>query len=111
MLENDARVSSSNSTQLMSTQRPDNRAFNELRPLSVRFGVINGANGSAEVAFGGTSVVASVHGPVGAKGRHEQIDRTTIKVTVESFSSAPSKSAGSFFVIVNKRAFDNFIPF
>lgn len=74
------------------SQRVDNRAFNELRPLSVRFGVLKTADGSAEVSFGGSSVVASVHGPVGVKGRLEEIDRSAVKVTVESFSSAPSKS-------------------
>lgn len=74
------------------SSRTDNRALNQLRPLSVRFGVIKSADGSAEVSVGGTSVVASVHGPVGTKGRLEQIDRTTIKVAVESFSSAPSRA-------------------
>lgn len=71
--------------------RPDKRSSNQIRPISIRLGVIDTADGSAEFALGETRVLASVHGPVGAKGRLEQIDRTTVKVSVESFSSAPSK--------------------
>ena len=72
--------------------RKDNRLLNQMRPVSLKIGVIKSADGSAELALGNTKVLATVHGPVGIKSRHEQIDRTTLKVTVESFNSAPSKT-------------------
>lgn len=70
--------------------RRDNRSFHKIRDISVKLGVISSADGSAEFALGHTKVLAAVHGPVAAKARHEQIDRSTLKVTVESFNSAPS---------------------
>lgn len=72
--------------------RRDNRPFNKLRPISVKVGVIESADGSAEFSLGNTKVLATVHGPVAAKSRFEQIDRATLKVTVESYDSAPSKT-------------------
>lgn len=70
--------------------RRDNRAFDQIRPVSVKLGVLENADGSADFSQGHTRVIASVHGPVAAKSRYEQIDRATIKVTVESYNSAPS---------------------
>ena len=70
--------------------RKDNRPSNKLRPISVKLGVINSADGSAEFSLGESKVLAVVHGPVATKSRFEQIDRTTLKVTVESYDSAPS---------------------
>lgn len=70
--------------------RLNSRSLTKLRPISVKFGLISSADGSAEFSLGNTRVLAAVHGPVAAKSRHEQIDRSTLKVTVESFNSAPS---------------------
>lgn len=73
--------------------RKDNRLSTQIRPISVKIGVIQSADGSAEFSLGNTKVLATIHGPVGVKTRHEHIDRTTLKVIVESFNSAPSKLA------------------
>lgn len=70
--------------------RQDNRLFTQIRPISLKLGVMGSADGSAEFSQGNTKVLATVLGPVGVKTRHEHIDRTTLKVTVESFNSAPS---------------------
>lgn len=79
--------------------RKDSRSPCDLRPISVKIGVINSADGSAEFGLGQTKVLAVVHGPVATKSRFEQIDRTTLKVTVESFDSAPSKLKTNIFYI------------
>ena len=76
--------------------RRDNRPLTDLRPISVKLGIINSADGSAEFSLGESKVLAVVHGPVATKGRFEQIDRTTLKVIVESFDSAPSKHILSY---------------
>ena len=80
--------------------RKDNRPSNKLRPITVKLGVINSADGSAEFALGKSKVLVVVHGPVATKSRYEQIDRTTLKVTVESYDSAPSKFKGINLVLI-----------
>ena len=71
--------------------RRDNRPLNQIRPISLKLGTISSADGSAEFGLGNTKVLATVHGPVAAKTRFEQMDRSTLLVTVECFDSAPSK--------------------
>ena len=70
--------------------RRNNRPYDQIRPVSVKLGVLENADGSVDFSQGHTRVIASVHGPVGAKSRYEQIDRATVKVIVESYNSAPS---------------------
>lgn len=70
--------------------RGDGRDRLQIRPVSVRLGVLKNADGSALFECGETRVLAAVHGPVAAKGRLEQIDRATVTVTVESLDLAPS---------------------
>ena len=72
--------------------RLNNRPLNKIRPISVKVDVIESADGSAEFNLGNTKVLATVHGPVSAKSRFEQIDRATLKITVESYDSAPSRT-------------------
>lgn len=74
----------------MEGSRLDNRAFDQIRPVSLKLGTIESADGSAEFGLGNTQVLATVHGPVAAKTRFEQMDRSTLVVKVESFNSAPS---------------------
>ena len=62
--------------------RQDNRLLTQIRPISVKLGIIESADGSAEFSLGNTKVLAVVHGPVAAKSRFEQIDRATLKITV-----------------------------
>ena len=70
--------------------RCENRPNDKIRPISVKVGVIESADGSAEFSLGNTRVLAVVHGPVAAKSRLEQIDRATLKVSVESLDTPPS---------------------
>jgi exosome complex component RRP41 len=44
-------------------ERPDGRAFNELRPLKIEAGVLERADGSAYLEIGGNKVLAAVYGP------------------------------------------------
>jgi exosome complex component RRP41 len=48
---------------MSSTGRMDGRKANELRPITMKVGVIPNANGSAMVAMGKTIAVAAVYGP------------------------------------------------
>jgi len=43
--------------------RPDGRKADEIRPLSMRVGVIKNADGSAEIRLGGNWIIAAVYGP------------------------------------------------
>lgn len=53
--------------------RSDGRALDELRPMKMRVGVIKRADGSAEVEFGQTRVVAAVYGPRPIHPKHQEI--------------------------------------
>lgn len=44
-------------------KRMDDRKLEQLRPIEMKVGIINRANGSASVKFGNTHAVASVFGP------------------------------------------------
>jgi exosome complex component RRP41 len=46
-----------------SSERPDGRAYNELRPLKIEAGVLERADGSAYLEFGDNKVLAAVYGP------------------------------------------------
>jgi exosome complex component RRP41 len=46
-----------------SSERPDGRAHNELRPLKIEAGVLERADGSAYLEFGDNKVLAAVYGP------------------------------------------------
>ncbi len=43
--------------------RADGRAYNELRPIKIKAGVLKRADGSAYVEVGGNKILASVYGP------------------------------------------------
>ena len=53
--------------------RSDGRALDELRPVKMKVGVIKRADGSAEVEFGLTKVVAAVYGPRPIHPKHQEI--------------------------------------
>lgn len=46
-----------------SKEREDGRAFNEIRPIKIETGVLERADGSAYLEFGGNKILASVYGP------------------------------------------------
>jgi exosome complex component RRP41 len=78
-------------------KRADGRAPEELRPVSMRLDVVNRANGSAEVSFGKTTAVASVHGPRTLFPRFMQESDTGIirtRYNMAPFSVVDRKSPG-----------------
>ncbi len=50
-------------TNLGAKSREDGRAFDELRPLKIEAGVLERADGSAYLEFGGNKVLVAVYGP------------------------------------------------
>ncbi|MDP1553646.1 MAG: exosome complex exonuclease Rrp41 [Methanobacteriaceae archaeon] len=50
-------------TNLGTKSRDDGRAFDELRPLTIEAGVLERADGSAYLEFGGNKVLVAVYGP------------------------------------------------
>jgi len=53
-------------------RRIDGRAVDELRPIKIEAGVLNRADGSAYLEWGGNKVLAAVYGPREAHPRHRQ---------------------------------------
>jgi exosome complex component RRP41 len=51
------------STGIETSERADGRAFDELRPIKIEAGVLNRADGSAYLEFGGNKILAAVYGP------------------------------------------------
>lgn len=65
---------------IVKDKRADGRALDELRPLKMKVGVINKANGSAYVEFGTTKAIAAVYGPKEIHPKHlEDSQRSVIK--------------------------------
>ena len=52
--------------------RNDGRKFNELRPIRIEVGVLNRADGSAYIEWGGNKVLVAVYGPREAFPKHTQ---------------------------------------
>jgi exosome complex component RRP41 len=52
--------------------RIDGRKFNELRPIRIEVGVLNRADGSAYIEWGGNKVLVAVYGPREAFPKHTQ---------------------------------------
>ncbi|MCX8184359.1 MAG: exosome complex exonuclease Rrp41 [Sulfolobales archaeon] len=75
--------------------RHDGRRPDELRPVRISIGVLNKASGSALVEYGGTKVLAAVHGPREISQRHILLpDRAIIRCRYHmlSFSTHERKS-------------------
>jgi len=63
-------------------KREDGRKADELRPVTIKVGVIPNANGSAMVAMGKTVAVAAVYGPRYLYPKFKQLyDRGILKTT------------------------------
>jgi len=80
--------------------RHDGRRYDELRPISMKVGVLENADGSAFVEYGRTRVIAAVYGPKEAHPRHIALpDRAVIRCryhmapfsTTERKSPAPTR--------------------
>ncbi|RLJ09096.1 MAG: exosome complex exonuclease Rrp41 [Candidatus Aenigmatarchaeota archaeon] len=68
-------------------KRIDGRKEDELRPIVMKAGVIEQADGSAFVKFGNTSAIAAVYGPRSLHPKHLQIPDKALLRTV--YSMAP----------------------
>jgi len=62
----------------MSNKRPDNREYNEIRPIKGEVGVLKNADGSAIFELGNTKVIAAVYGPRQHHPKHEASQETGI---------------------------------
>ncbi len=52
--------------------RIDGRKYNELRPIKIEVGVLNRADGSAYIEWGGNKIIVAVYGPREAFPKHTQ---------------------------------------
>lgn len=58
--------------------RPDGRKLDEIRPLKIKAGVVDRADGSAYVEFGTTKVISAVYGPKKVHPRHMENSKKAI---------------------------------
>ena len=78
-------------------KRLDGRTPEELRPIQMKLDVVSRANGSAQVSFGNTTAIASVHGPRALFPRFMQESDTGIirtRYNMAPFSVVDRKSPG-----------------
>lgn len=78
-------------------KRVDGRKMDELRPLSIKVGVLPNADGSAYLEWGQNKVFAAVHGPREALPKHTQNPyKANVKVTyrMTTFSVPDRKRPG-----------------
>ncbi len=60
--------------------RHDGRKFNELRPVTMKVGVLENADGSAYIEFGKNKIMAAVYGPREVHPKHMSVpDRSVLR--------------------------------
>jgi exosome complex component RRP41 len=77
--------------------RLDGRTPNELRPIKIKVGVLNRADGSCYFEFGGNKVIAAVYGPREVHPRHMQKSTSAVvryRYNMASFSVEERKRPG-----------------
>lgn len=77
--------------------RLDGRKPDELRPIKIKVGVLNRADGSCYFEFGGNKVIAAVYGPREVHPRHMQKSTSAVvryKYNMASFSVEDRKRPG-----------------
>jgi exosome complex component RRP41 len=82
---------------LVKGKRLDGRAFDELRPFKIKSGVIKQADGSCELEFGETKVIAGVYGPKKVLPKHlERSNRAILQVyySMAAFSTSERNRPG-----------------
>lgn len=82
---------------IVNGKRIDGRSPEELRPIEMRLDVVSRANGSAEVKFGNTMVIASAYGPRALYPKYLQEVQTGIlrcRYNMAPFSVDERKSPG-----------------
>jgi len=78
-------------------KRLDGRQFNELRPIKIDVGVVNRADGSAYIEWGGNKILAAVYGPREVHPRYLQDSTRAIvqcKYNMAAFSVSDRKRPG-----------------
>ncbi|MCD6381757.1 MAG: exosome complex exonuclease Rrp41 [Candidatus Aenigmarchaeota archaeon] len=92
-------------------KRLDGRLPNEMRPVTVKAGILRNADGSALFAFGKTIVVAGVYGPKPVHPRHlEDPERAILRTiysmapfsTEERIRPGPSRRSTEISMVVRK---------
>ncbi|MEM5802215.1 MAG: exosome complex exonuclease Rrp41 [Candidatus Aenigmatarchaeota archaeon] len=82
---------------IVNGRRLDGRLPDEMRPITMKLDVVSQADGSAEVRFGNTIVIASVYGPRALYPKHLQEVETGIlrcRYNMAPFSVDERKSPG-----------------
>ena len=77
--------------------RLDGRKPDELRPIKIKVGVLNRADGSCYFEFGGNKVIAAVYGPREVHPRHQQKSTSAVvryRYNMASFSVEERKRPG-----------------
>ena len=77
--------------------RLDGRGPNDLRPINIKVGVLNRADGSCYFEFGGNKVIAAVYGPREVHPRHQQKSNSAVvryRYNMASFSVEERKRPG-----------------
>ena len=72
-------------------RRLDGRLPNELRPVTVKAGILKNADGSALFAFGNTKVIAGVYGPKPVHPRHLENPEKAVLRTIYSMAPFSTK--------------------
>lgn len=75
-------MNKSSSTKLLDAKgvRHDGRKFNELRPVTMKVGVLENADGSAYIEFGKNKIMAAVYGPREVHPKHMSVpDRSVLR--------------------------------
>jgi len=68
------------------SQRPDGRTDQQIRPMEFSSGLLTRSDGSVKYSQARTSVMVSINGPLPVKQREEIIDRAFIEVIFKSVS-------------------------
>ncbi|HEY9245236.1 MAG TPA: exosome complex exonuclease Rrp41 [Candidatus Methanoperedens sp.] len=77
--------------------RLDGRSPDELRPIKIKVGILNRADGSCYFEFGGNKVIAAVYGPREVHPRHMQKSTSAVvryRYNMASFSVEERKRPG-----------------
>lgn len=90
-------------------KRSDSREASQKRPLTMEFGGISRADGSASFSFGKTSVLAAVYGPAEVKASVERLDRATISVTFCSISGGHNTPVERTYEQIVRRTLESLI--
>lgn len=78
-------------------KRSNNRKEDEIRPLTIKVGVIPNADGSAMVTLGRTTAIAAVYGPRSMHPKHKQVSNKAVLNTLYnmiSFSTTERSKPG-----------------